>query len=203
MSQWEGARKFADELRNRLEKSKPRIRINTPTKTLVNVDDLNFNYGNVRALRHIDLNISDGEIVALMGRNGSGKSTLLSQLVGLLSPTSGSILIDGKTTVKPKSCTSLWIAARTSSAALGSSALVGSSSTKTFGLVAMRFTETIVLNPVTSPLTFPQVNLVTFFSIWVSILAIPFSPQPPLSNRAVSDLFRTNKQLQRNAAWLN
>ena len=69
-----------------------------------------------------------------------------------------------------------------------------------FGLVAMRFTETIVLNPVTSPLTFPQVNLVTLFSIWVSILAIPFSPQPPLSNRAVSDLFRTNKQLQRNAA---
>ena len=99
------ARKFADELRNRLEKSKPRIRINTPTKTLVNVDDLNFNYGNVRALRHIDLNISDGEIVALMGRNGSGKSTLLSQLVGLLSPTSGSILIDGKnpTTLKGKS----------------------------------------------------------------------------------------------------
>ena len=99
------ARKFADELRNRLEKSKPRIRINTPTKTLVNVEDLNFNYGNIRALRHIDLKISDGEIVALMGRNGSGKSTLLSQLVGLLAPTTGSILIDGKipTSLKGKS----------------------------------------------------------------------------------------------------
>jgi energy-coupling factor transport system ATP-binding protein len=90
------ARKFADELRIRLEKSKPRIRVNTPVKNLVNVQNLNFNYGNIRALRNIDLNISDGEIVALMGRNGSGKSTLLSQLVGLLEPTVGSVLIDGK-----------------------------------------------------------------------------------------------------------
>jgi energy-coupling factor transport system ATP-binding protein len=90
------ARKFADELRIRLEKSKPRTRVNTPVKNLVNVQNLNFNYGNIRALRNIDLNISDGEIVALMGRNGSGKSTLLSQLVGLLEPTVGSVLIDGK-----------------------------------------------------------------------------------------------------------
>ncbi|MFY8204343.1 MAG: ATP-binding cassette domain-containing protein, partial [Actinomycetes bacterium] len=90
------ARKFADELRIRLEKSKPRTRVNTPVKNLVNVQNLNFNYGNIRALRNIDLNISDGEIVALMGRNGSGKSTLLSQLVGLLEPTVGLVLIDGK-----------------------------------------------------------------------------------------------------------
>jgi energy-coupling factor transport system permease protein len=69
-----------------------------------------------------------------------------------------------------------------------------------FGLVAMRFTETIVLNPVTSPLTFPQVNFITLFSIWAAILAIPFSPQPPLSNRPVSDLFKVNTHLERNAA---
>jgi len=69
-----------------------------------------------------------------------------------------------------------------------------------FGLVAMRFTESIVLNPVTSPLAFPQINFITLFSIWVAILAIPLSPKPPLSNRAVSDLFRANTQLQRNAA---
>jgi hypothetical protein len=66
--------------------------------------------------------------------------------------------------------------------------------------VAMRFTETIVLNPVTSPLTFPQINFITLFSIWVSILAIPFSPQPPLSNRPVSDLFKVNTHLERTAA---
>lgn len=89
------ARKFADELRNRLIKSKPRIRINPPTKTVVSIENLNFNYSNLRALRDININISDGEIVALMGRNGSGKSTLLSQLVGLISPTSGSVSVNG------------------------------------------------------------------------------------------------------------
>jgi energy-coupling factor transport system permease protein len=69
-----------------------------------------------------------------------------------------------------------------------------------FGLVAMRFTESIVLNPVTSPISFPQINFITLVSIWVAVLAIPLSPKPPFSNRAVSDLFRTNTQLQRNAA---
>jgi hypothetical protein len=69
-----------------------------------------------------------------------------------------------------------------------------------FGLVAMRFTESVVLNPVTSPLAFPQINFITLFSIWISILAIPLSPQPPLSNRQVSELFNTTAQLQRNAA---
>ncbi len=98
------ARKFADELRTRLSKSKPRTRVNVPTKTLVNVENLNFNYANIRALRHIDLTISDGEILALMGRNGSGKSTLLAQLVGLIAPTSGTVLVNGKnpTTLKGK-----------------------------------------------------------------------------------------------------
>ena len=69
-----------------------------------------------------------------------------------------------------------------------------------FGLVAMRFTESVVLNPVTSPLAFPQINFITLFSIWISILAIPLSPQPPLSNRQVSEFFNTTAQLQRNAA---
>jgi len=90
------ARKFAEELKIRLEKSKPKSRTNIPTKEMVTINKLNFSYGSLRALRNIDLNINDGEIVALMGRNGSGKSTLLSQLVGLLKPVSGELLIDGK-----------------------------------------------------------------------------------------------------------
>jgi energy-coupling factor transport system ATP-binding protein len=90
------ARKFAEELRIRLAKSKPRNRINIATKNMVKIDSLNFNYSNIRALRNINLEISDGEIVTLMGRNGSGKSTLLSLLVGLLKPLSGQIQIDTK-----------------------------------------------------------------------------------------------------------
>ena len=90
------ARKFADELRIRLEKSKPRNRNNPSTKDVVVLENLSFSYTNQRALRHIDLNIKDGEIVCLMGRNGSGKSTLLSQLVGLLKPCEGKVEVLGK-----------------------------------------------------------------------------------------------------------
>jgi len=49
----------------------------------------------VDILRGIDLDISPGEYVAVMGPSGSGKSTLLGLLAGLDSPTSGSILLDG------------------------------------------------------------------------------------------------------------
>lgn len=48
------------------------------------------------ALSEVDLNIERGRIVGLLGPNGSGKTTLIKLINGLLAPTSGEILIDGK-----------------------------------------------------------------------------------------------------------
>jgi phosphonate transport system ATP-binding protein len=48
------------------------------------------------ALQSIDLTVTDGEIVAIIGRSGAGKSTLLRCMNGLQQPTAGSVLLDGR-----------------------------------------------------------------------------------------------------------
>jgi len=57
---------------------------------------LSKKYANVLALNKIDLTIERGKIVGILGPNGSGKTTLIKLINGLLTPTEGSILIDGK-----------------------------------------------------------------------------------------------------------
>ncbi|MEV6959533.1 ATP-binding cassette domain-containing protein [Streptomyces sp. NPDC051207] len=59
------------------------------------VRSLAVHRGRVQALRHVDLAVSPGETVALMGRNGAGKSTLLGALVGLVEPAAGSVRVGG------------------------------------------------------------------------------------------------------------
>ena len=54
--------------------------------------------GGTRAVDGVDLRIEDGERLAIIGQNGSGKSTLVRHLNGLLRPTSGEVLLDGRPT---------------------------------------------------------------------------------------------------------
>ncbi|WP_186777235.1 ABC transporter ATP-binding protein [Streptomyces salinarius] len=62
-----------------------------PTPYAAEVRSLAVRRDRVEALRHVDLTVSPGETVALMGRNGAGKSTLLCALVGLVAPSAGSV----------------------------------------------------------------------------------------------------------------
>ena len=55
----------------------------------------------IPALEDINLDVSDGEFVCLVGPSGCGKSTLLNTMGGFLSPTSGSVAIDGETVTGP------------------------------------------------------------------------------------------------------
>ncbi|WP_327711346.1 ATP-binding cassette domain-containing protein [Streptomyces sp. NBC_00464] len=67
------------------------------TDATTRVERLAVRRGRVEALRRVTLTVAPGETVALMGRNGAGKSTLLSALVGMVEPTSGTVLVGGRT----------------------------------------------------------------------------------------------------------
>jgi branched-chain amino acid transport system ATP-binding protein len=53
-------------------------------------------YGNIQALKGIDLEISQGEIITLIGANGAGKSTTLMSICGIVPPRAGSITFEGR-----------------------------------------------------------------------------------------------------------
>ena len=55
--------------------------------------------GNITAIKDIDLEIQSGELLALIGPSGCGKSTLLRIIAGLMTPTSGEVLLDNKKVV--------------------------------------------------------------------------------------------------------
>jgi len=62
---------------------------------LIEITNLNKSFGNKQILKDINLKISKGKIIGLLGKNGMGKSTLIKLINDLLTPTSGEILING------------------------------------------------------------------------------------------------------------
>ena len=67
----------------------------------IQLKNINFSYSlNLKngefILNDLSLEIEDGEFVAVMGRTGSGKTTFLQLIAGLISPSTGQILIDGE-----------------------------------------------------------------------------------------------------------
>ena len=58
---------------------------------MLNVENLTARYGGIQALKGINLELNEGEIVAVLGANGAGKSTLLKCISSVMKPTGGSI----------------------------------------------------------------------------------------------------------------
>ncbi|MFE7754232.1 ABC transporter ATP-binding protein [Streptomyces sp. NPDC057418] len=82
-------------LLGRLLGRRPRTAPEPLDDAVTRVEGLGVRRGRVEALRRVTLSVAPGETVALMGRNGAGKSTLLSTLVGMIEPTTGSVLVGG------------------------------------------------------------------------------------------------------------
>jgi iron complex transport system ATP-binding protein len=66
------------------------------TRTLLETRHLVVDIGSRTVVNHLDLKVTSGQRIAILGRNGAGKSTLLTTLAGLRLPTAGTVLLDGE-----------------------------------------------------------------------------------------------------------
>jgi branched-chain amino acid transport system ATP-binding protein len=63
---------------------------------LLELRGISSHYGNVQALKGVSLHVNEGELVTLLGANGAGKSTTLKTISGLIVPTEGEVLFQGR-----------------------------------------------------------------------------------------------------------
>ena len=63
---------------------------------MLEIKALSKHFGGVKAVDNLDLQVERGEIVGLIGPNGSGKSTLVNLVCGVLKPTSGEVIFEGR-----------------------------------------------------------------------------------------------------------
>ena len=62
---------------------------------ILEIKNLSVNFGGIKAVKDISLDVEQGKIVTLIGANGAGKSTILRSISGIVKPQSGDILFDG------------------------------------------------------------------------------------------------------------
>ena len=71
------------------------------TDNQIIIKDLSKVYDNgFEALKKINLNVKQGEILAMLGPNGAGKTTLISIICGIVTPSSGNVTVDGFDIIK-------------------------------------------------------------------------------------------------------
>jgi ABC-2 type transport system ATP-binding protein len=69
---------------------------------IVRISDVSMSYGPVNAVKSVSLAVEKGTIFGLVGSDGAGKSTLLRMLAGMITPSSGGIVVDGLDSVKDR-----------------------------------------------------------------------------------------------------
>ena len=67
---------------------------------LLEIKDLEVNYGVIKGIKGVSFDVNEGEIIALIGANGAGKTTILHTITGLIQAKKGSIVFDGKELTK-------------------------------------------------------------------------------------------------------
>ena len=65
-------------------------------KKMLKLQDIHISYGAIKAVKGVDLEVREGEVVTIIGANGAGKSTLLKSIVGLEKPQNGTIHFNGQ-----------------------------------------------------------------------------------------------------------
>jgi branched-chain amino acid transport system ATP-binding protein len=67
-----------------------------PNPSLLEFRNVNTHYGDLHVLKDVNYNIAPGEIICLLGGNACGKSTTMKTIMGVVRPTTGSVIFDGK-----------------------------------------------------------------------------------------------------------
>ena len=74
--------------------------------SVIQIDQVSFFYGDRRILNQVNLTITQGDFMAIIGPNGGGKTTLIKLMLGLITPDSGTVRILGQPTQKASGPTS-------------------------------------------------------------------------------------------------